>query len=133
MGSRRNPKQYKLVFADGDYEGLEVVMRSVTIREMRQMRGTSSDESGGDTFDQLLGLVASHMVQWTREDEDGQPLPPTLESLEDEEPDLIHIIIGKWTEAVAGVPAPLEQPSDSGETSAVESIPMAPLSPSLAS
>lgn len=133
MGSRRNPKQYKLIFADGDYEGLEVVMRSVTIREMRQMRGASSDESDGDTFDQLLGLVASHMVEWTREDEDGQPLPPTLESLEDEEPGLIHIIIGKWTEAVAGVPAPLEQTSNSGEPSLVESVPMEALSPSLAS
>lgn len=134
MGSRRNPKQYKLIFADGDYEGLEVVMRSVTIREMRQLRGSSSDESeGDDTFDQLLGVVASHMVEWNREDEDGQPLPPTLESLEDEEPSLIHTIINQWTEAVAGVPAPLEQPSNSGETALVESIPMEALSPSLAS
>ncbi|NUS26139.1 MAG: hypothetical protein HOV92_18210 [Streptomyces sp.] len=132
MGSRRTPKQYKLIFADGDYEGLEVVMRSVTIREMRQLRGSSS-ESEQDGFDGLLELVANHIVEWNREDEDGQPLPPTLASLEDEEPSLIHIIIGKWTEAVAGVPAPLEQPSDSGETSAVESIPMEALSGSLAS
>lgn len=132
MGSRRNPKLYKLVFADGDYEGLEVVMRSVTIREMRQLRGTSGD-SEQDGFDGLLGLVAEHMVEWNREDEDGQALPPTLESLEDEEAALIHIIIGKWTEAVSGVSAPLEQPSSDGVPSAVESIPMEPLSPSLAS
>lgn len=133
MGSRRNPKQYKLKFTDGDYEGLEVVMRSVTIREMRQLRGTSSDESEGDIFEELLGVVASHLVSWTREDENGQPLPPTMDSLEDEEPALIHIIIGKWTEAASGVSAPLEQPSNSGEPSVVESIPMEALSPSLAS
>lgn len=132
MGCRRNPKQYKLKFADGDYEGLEVTMRSVSIGEMRALQGTDGDE-GRDGFDRMVSLVATHMVAWNREDEEGNALPPTLESLEDEEPGLVNLIIDRWTDAVAGVSAPLEQPSNSGGPVPVESIPMAPLSPSLAS
>ncbi|SEC04826.1 hypothetical protein SAMN04490357_1048 [Streptomyces misionensis] len=133
MGCKRNPKLYKLRFADGDYEGLEITMRSVSIGEMRAMQGTSEEGSGRDGFDRMADLVASHMVAWNREDEDGNALPPTMESLEDEEPSLINLIIDRWTDAVAGVAAPLEQPSNSGGSAPEESIPMAPLSPSLAS
>ncbi|WP_432019918.1 hypothetical protein [Streptomyces sp. 1222.5] len=133
MGCRRNPKQYKLKFADGDYEGLEVTMRSVSIGEMRSLQGTGEEDSGRDGFDRMADLVASHMVAWNREDEEGNPLPPTMESLEDEEPGLVNLLIDRWTDAVAGVPAPLEQPSNSGDSAPVESIPMEALSPSLAS
>lgn len=132
MGCRRNPKLYKLTFADGDYEGLEVTMRSVSIGEMRSLQG-GGEESGRDHFDRMADLVASHMVAWNREDEDGQPLPPTMESLEDEEPSLVNLLIERWTEAVAGVSAPLEQPSNSGDSAPEVSIPMEALSPSLAS
>jgi hypothetical protein len=133
MGCKRVPKHYKLKFADGDYAGLEVTMRSVSIGEMRALQGTDGEESGRDGFDRMAELVASHMVAWNREDEDGNSLPPTMESIEDEEPSLINLIIDRWTDAVAGVSAPLEQPSSSGAPVPVESIPMAPLSPSLAS
>jgi hypothetical protein len=133
MGCKRVPKQYKLKFADGDYEGLEVTMRSVSIGEMRALQGTGGDGEGSDGFDRMVNLVATHLVSWNREDENGNALPPTLESLEDEEPGLVNLIIDRWTDAVAGVSAPLEQPSNSGASVPVESIPMAPLSPSLAS
>ncbi|WP_199572760.1 hypothetical protein [Streptomyces murinus] len=132
MGCKRNPKLYKLKFADGDYEGLEVTMRSVSIGEMRAMQGAGED-SGRDSFDRMADLIASHMVAWNREDEDGNALPPTMESLEDEEPALINLILSEWMEAVAGVSAPLEQPSNSGGSAPEESIPMEALSPSLAS
>ncbi|MFH8336969.1 hypothetical protein [Streptomyces sp. AM6-12] len=132
MGCKRVPKHYRLKFVDGDYEGLEVTMRSVSIGEMRTAQG-GGEGSGKDDFDGIFDLVASHMVSWNREDENGQALPPTAESLEDESPALIHLIIDQWTSAVAGVSAPLEQPSNSGGSAPVESIPMEALSPSLAS
>jgi hypothetical protein len=132
MGCKRVPKHYKLRFADGDYEGLEVTMKSVSIGEMRALQG-NGEESGRDGFDRMVSLVASHLVEWNRDDEHGAALPPTMESLEDEEPSLVNLIIDKWTDAVAGVSAPLEQPSTSGAPAPVESIPMEALSPSLAS
>ncbi|MFF5404627.1 hypothetical protein ACFY8K_16700 [Streptomyces misionensis] len=133
MGCKRNPKLYKLKFAEGDYEGLEVTLRSVSIGEMRAMQSVGEEDSGRDGFDRLADLIASHMVAWNREDEGGNALPPTMESLEDEEPALVNLIIDKWMSAVAGVSAPLEQPSNSGGSAPEESIPMEALSPSLAS
>lgn len=133
MGKRRDPRKYKLTFADGDYEGLHVTLRSVTIRELRDMRAVNDEEDPSAVTERLAGVIAAHLVEWDREDEDGRPLPPTLESLLDEEPDLIHSIVGEWTQAIAGVSAPLESGSDSGETSAVESMLVEIPSQSLAS
>jgi hypothetical protein len=53
--------------------------------------------------------------------------------MKEEDDDLILDIINRWMEAVSGVAAPLPQSSNGGEPSPVESIPMAPLSESLAS
>jgi hypothetical protein len=132
VGSRRNPKLYKLVFdEDTEYPGLEVTLRSLTIGEMQTLRG--QDDGDDDGVIGLSKFVAKQLVSWNREDEDGNPLPPTLDSLMGEEPSFVSVLVDKWTEAVKGVPAPLEQPSNDGAPSAVESIPMEPLSPSLAS
>lgn len=122
MGKRRDPKKYRITFADGDYEGLHMTLRSVTIRELRGLRADREDETPAETTERMAGVIAEHLVEWDREDEAGALLPPTLESLLDEEPDFIHLVVGEWTQAIAGVPAPLGSDSSSGETSAVESI-----------
>lgn len=132
MGSKRTPTLYLLKFEDGEYAGLEISLKSINIKQSRTMRSVSS-ETEGEAFDRMLELIASRLHSWNREDEDGNPLPTTLESLEEEEPKLIHIIVNKWTQAIEGVPVPLESDSSAGETSAVASIPMEPLSTSLAS
>lgn len=125
MGSRRNPKQYKITFAEGtDYAGLEVTLRSLSIAQIEASRAADGDED--ETISEAVSrhcrMVAGRIVSWNREDEDGVPVPPTLDSLRDEEPDLILAIVGKWTGAIVGVPAPLDEGSNSGEESAVESI-----------
>lgn len=133
MGSRRNPKHYKLKFdEDTEYPGLEMTLRAPSIGELRGASTTSEDGDDEGAYG-TAKMIAKYLVDWNREDEDGVPLPPTLESLLGEESTFPGMVIAEWTKAIAGVPAPLEQPSDSGETSAVESIPMEALSPSLAS
>lgn len=132
MGSRRNPTLYKLVFSDDtDYAGLEMTLRSVTIGQMRTLRSGISSEA--EANDQLLTLIASRLVEWNREDEDGTPLPPTKESLEGEELGFIHVVLDRWTTAVMGVAAPLESGSNAGEISPEVNIPTEALSSSLAS
>lgn len=125
MGSRRNPKQYKITFAENtDYAGLEVTLRSLSIAQIEASR--AADQEEGETISEAITrhcrLVAGRIVSWNREDEDGTPVPPTLESLREEEPDLILAIVGKWTGAIVGVSAPLDESSNSGEVSKVESI-----------
>lgn len=124
MGSRRNPTLYKLVFDETtDDPGLEITLRSMSIRKLKELGAQRRDgETDNEVFDRLCSLIASQLVSWNREDGEGEALPPTLDSLEDEEPKLVHAIIAKWNEAMVGVAAPLESDSPSGELSPVESI-----------
>ncbi|TVZ96525.1 hypothetical protein [Streptomyces sp. BK340] len=131
MGYKRNPKVYHLKF-EGEYDGLEVRVRSLSMGQLIAAR-TDNDDGGRDGTEAMVELLAERLVDWNLEDEDGAPVPPTLDAIKGEDHDMIMAIITQWTNAVAGVPAPLEQPSPAGETSPVASIPTEALSPSLAS
>lgn len=122
MGSKRTPTLYKLVFdEDTAWPGLEVTVRSMSIRKLREMNEEKgAEESEDQAFQRLCRTVGAQLVSWNREDEDGAALPPTLESLEDEEPALLWAIVAQWNQAMTAVPAPLESGSDSGGTSPVE-------------
>lgn len=131
MGYKRNPKVYRLKFADGDYEGLEVAVRSISMGQLIKFRTGGDDEK--DATEEMVELLAERIVEWNLEDETGTPIPPTLDAMKAEDSDFIMAIINQWTDAVAGVKAPLDETSNSGVTSPVASIPTEALSPSLAS
>lgn len=134
MGYKRNRKLYKLVFdQDTDYAGLEVVVGTVTMGQLLTMRTGKQDDDGKDGVQASVELLADRIVEWNLEDEDGQPVPPTLDAMYGEDDDLILAIINRWTDAISAVRAPLQQSSPSGEPSLVESVPMEALSESLAS
>lgn len=132
MGYKRNPKVYNLRFQDGEFEGLEVQVRSVSMGQLIAYR-SGKDDGDKDSTVELVELLADRIIGWNLEDEDGTPVPPTLEAIKAEDNDLIFAVINQWMDAVSGVKAPLPQSSPAGEPSPVESIPMAPLSESLAS
>lgn len=121
MGKRREPRLFKFTFGDGPYEGLSLTLRGLSIREYNQMTGSISD-SEQENLNALTATIAGQLTDWNREDENGQPLAPTLENLRDEEPQLIHAIVAEWNQAMAGVPAPLDGASPSGPPSEVESM-----------
>jgi hypothetical protein len=131
VGYKRNPKVYRLRF-QGEYDGLEVMIRSLSMGQLIKNR-TGANEEGRNATEDLVELLAKQLISWNLEAEDGTPVPPTLDAIQAEDNDLIFAIINRWMEAVQGVPAPLPESSPSGEPSPVESIPMAPLSESLAS
>jgi hypothetical protein len=133
MGYKRNRKIYHLVWADGEYEGLEVNVRTLNIGQLIEAK-TGKGVNGKDGLEGNVELLASLIVDWNLEDEvTGEPVPATLEAMKNEDDDLILAIISRWMEAVSGVAAPLDTPSPSGEISQVASIPTEALSPSLAS
>lgn len=121
MGKRREPRLFKITFADGTYEGLTLTLRGLSIRAYNQMTTLMGDDEGSN-LNALTATIAGQLTGWNREDEDGQPLAPTLENLQDEEPDLIWLIASEWAQAMAGVPAPLEQTSNGGRPSEVEAM-----------
>lgn len=134
MGYKRNPKIYNLKFGDDtDYAGLEVQVRTITMGQLLAMRSGKTSDDDKDNIRVSVELLAERIVDWNLEDENGDPVPPTLDAILEEDDDFIFAIINRWTDAVSGVKAPLQQSSPSGEPSPVESIPMEALSESLAS
>jgi hypothetical protein len=131
VGYERNPKVYHLKFLDGDYEGLEVRVRSLSMKQLLTLR-TGKGEEGRDGTETAVRFLAERIIDWNLTS-DGAPVPTTLDAILDEDDDFILAIINKWTNAVSGVSDPLPASSPSGEPSQEASIPMAPLSESLAS
>jgi hypothetical protein len=132
VGYERNPKVYHLKFQDGEYAGLEVQVRSLTMKQLLIIRTGKGDE-GKDGTETAVRFLAERIIGWNLTDQ-GVPVPPTLDAILDEDDDFILAIINKWTTAVSGVEnTPLPESSPSGEPSPEASIPMAPLSESLAS
>ena len=129
MGYKRNPKVYRLQVED-EYDGLEVMVRSLS---MGQLIGWKTGDREKDVTEEMVELLAERIVEWNLEDENGHPVPPTLENIKEEDNDLVFAIINHWTDAVRGVDTPLPESSPSGEQSPALSIPMEPLSESRAS
>lgn len=131
MGYERNPKVYHLKFQDGEYAGLEVRVRSLSMKQLLIIR-TGKGDGEKDGTETAVEFLAKRIVDWNLTSE-GVPVPPTLDNILDEDDDFVLAIINKWTTAVSGVSDPLPESSPSGEPSQEASIPMAPLSESLAS
>jgi len=132
VGYERNPKVYHLKFQDGEYAGLEVRVKSLSMKQLLTMRAGKGDDDKDGT-ERAVEYLAERIVDWNLTDQ-GVPVPPTLDNILEEDDDFILAIINKWTTAVSGVPAPLPESSPSGEPSPEASaIPMVPLSESLAS
>lgn len=118
MGFKQPRKTYDLVFGnDTDYPGLEVRARTLSLGQLLEVR---SQDDGQDATRKLVGLFAERLVSWNLEDEEGAPVPATLDGIQEQDDDLILAVIGQWQKAMYGVPAPLESGSGSGGTSQAE-------------
>lgn len=132
MGFEYNPKLRKLIFEDPEMAGLEARVKlpaMAVVLKVASMQGARVDADG---FKDLVADFADCLVEWNLEKK-GEPVPPTLEGLLEQDQDLLIMLVDAWQSGLAGVDAPLETPSRDGEPSLVASIPMAPLSESQAS
>jgi hypothetical protein len=129
MGYKRKRKIYRLDFAGTEYEGLEVRVRGLTTGEFLElvMLGAIDKESFKET-EAMLKMLASHLVSWNLEDDDGELVPATYEGVKSNDLALNLLIVSAWTDAIGDVPAPLPNSSPSGEQFPVVSIPMETLS-----
>lgn len=148
MGYKRQ-RTVKIAFGEGhEFEGLEVRVKVVGIRKLLQLMRVvdkldlseisevSTDEEAAE-FEVAFQQIASVFDSWNIEDEndDGTvtPVPCTFEALMEQDLRLIVCVMKAWAEHLAGVPAPLGEPSNSGGPSLEASIPMDVRSESLAS
>lgn len=129
--ARPQRKVYNLVFDDLD--GLTVKVKSISIGQLRKFMAFKDGGSTVEQTEEMLTTFADALESWDLETEDGQPVPATAEGIDSEDRDLILQIINAWVDTLSGVDEELGKGSPSGSTFPEASIPMEPLSPSLAS
>jgi hypothetical protein len=122
VGYRKARTLYKLSFED--HIGLEVSAGSVPTQVFL---GIISAKEASDT-PVMFEAFAKALHSWNLEDEDGTPVPPTLEGLYAQDFSFVLEIIGAWIEAVGGVSTPLATPSSAGAPPPELQLPMEPLS-----
>ena len=127
MGYRPKQKIYTLEFEDPEFEGLEVRIRGLNTGQVMDIDAARASGSEAAIVT-MLKLMADRLVDWNVEDDDGKPVPTTFEGVRSLDVDFNWAVIDAWQNAAAGVKAPLDEPSTSGEPSLVASIPTETLS-----
>jgi len=136
MGYVWRGKTYRLISADDELEGLEVVARSASVGAYRRIADLATREFSQPPteedlaeIDNLFDEFAAVLVSWNLETEDGEgtrtSVPATLQGLHSQDLTLIRQIIFSWMEAVAGISSPLDPLSSELEAG----LPMEILSP----
>jgi hypothetical protein len=137
MGYKPKRTLYKLDFSATEYAGLEITTRSVSVEGLLAIAAAADEidevsPAKGKVLD-LLGRFARVIVSWNVEDDDGQPVPVTVEALLDQDFGFLMTMITMWISSVSQAPPPLPGPSPSGATSAEASLALATSSQSLPS
>jgi hypothetical protein len=138
MGHRREDNIYRLRFADPDMDGLIVRARPASVGVAMDMMGLADLVDKGPSAisaDQVKTVVnvfrefASALIEWNREDTEGNPVPATLEGIRSEDMQFMLKVVTAWANAGDSVPAPLGQKSNGGGQLAAVSIPTETLLP----
>lgn len=134
-GYRRQAKQLRLTFDGTELDGLEVLAHSVpvgTIFDIVELaaKADEMDAEGVRYMGELFGVFADALVEWNMEEEDGTPIPATLEGIRSLDIGEALALIKAWMQAAAGVSGPLDPGSTDGKPSEVLSLPMEPSSTS---
>ena len=135
-GYVRPAKTFLLKFADPEYAGLEVRVKSLPVGQLLKV-GRFAD-TAREAFDlsmveDLFTAFAGSLISWNLEEPEGVPVPATLDGVLSQETDFMIAVALEWATTLAGVSADLGKDSSSGPISPALSLPMEPLSPSLAS
>ncbi len=133
-------KTYVLDFEGTDLDGLTVKARGASLGQFLALGQLAEDADQAEgaagesaAISAMLALFDELLVEWNLDDENGVRIPATAEGMATLDPSQVMAIIGAWQRAVAAVPVPLKDASTGGSPSVVRSMPMEPLSPSLAS
>lgn len=136
VGYRREPRIYKLQFADPEFEGLEVMVRSLPVGEFlslaRLQTALDGDNPDLDAVEKLFKIFQDKLIAWNLEDDEGK-VPTTMAGIKSQDLDFVLQIIGAWANAMGGVSPELGKGSTSGETFPEVDVPTEALLESLPS
>lgn len=95
------PTHYRLNFSDGPLEGLQVTVRSVSIRRrisFNKVRFTlpQTAEEADNYIEDMYAEFIDRVVDWNLRDEDGNVVPKTVDGLMDQDENAVQEIIKAW-------------------------------------
>lgn len=106
-GFTPEPMHYRLTFADETLNGLVVTVRSVSIRRrisFDKVRLTLP-KNGAEAEKYIQDIYAEfcdRLVNWNLTDEDGNPVPRTIDGLMDQHDYVAQAIIKAWVDVING-------------------------------
>lgn len=131
MGYRRPARVFRLRFEDEPE--LEVMARSVPVGELLDIMKLADKMTGAPdekSVKELFGWFAKRVIGWNLENEDGTPVPATLEGVLGQDFDFALKLVMAWVQAVSSVQVPLATTS-AGSTASPDpvegTIPMTPM------
>ena len=113
-GFRIPEKTALITFEDTDYDGAEIQLRlSVSFAQFIALR----EAAQGEDQEGMARLFGENvLMEWNLEDGAGQPIPANGDGMLAIPLELTNLVVQHWVEAVSGVPAPLELPSNDFST-----------------
>jgi hypothetical protein len=144
----RKPKVFRVSFEEPHpLAGLTVQTKGLSIKEFAafglrmgdvaqiEQAGTDAEKLGElrdlvDAIDEVRSLFADALIEWDMLNEDGSPVPPTLDGVKSLDDDEFFGIVNEWLEAIGGPSPDLGKGSGLGGTIPDLSDLMEPLSPS---
>lgn len=140
MGGFKAKRAWELILPEETHAGMVVLVRGRSMGEYLQGRDLAWESDPGVTRDEkveryraLYKEFAADVIEWNLEDERGEPLEVSEQSLLDCDDGLMVTAVAAWVNRRVKLPAPLPGTSTSGGPLQVESIPMEPPSESQAS
>jgi hypothetical protein len=139
MGFKYERNTYNLKFApEHALNGLTVKVRSVPLGQFSKLTSMAMhaesamktgipDAEALQAVDGMFEAFAGCLVSWDLEDEEGRPIPATLEGLQDLDFEFVMMLVQEWMTAIAGVSEDLGKGSASGATFPEVPMPMAVL------
>lgn len=130
MGYCRPAKVYKIVWDDGDLAGFEVRARGLSVGKLLELGKAAAevpDDFSGSiaSMEPLITEFAGALIEWNLENEDGSPVPVTVDGIRQQDMSLVIPAVMRWMTAVAGVDNPLPGTLNSGGTSPEASLALA--------
>jgi hypothetical protein len=117
MGFRLQQKIYNLVF-ENELAGLNIQATGLPVGAYLKLSmafGKDNDVSL-EAAEEAFKIFASCVLSWNLEDDQGNPIPPTVEGLTAIDITTAMNIIAAWVNAVVGVSPELGKGSPSGAT-----------------
>ena len=121
MAGYRVPRRTALLrFEGSDYDGAEIRCKLDVPTQLFFDIWAAQSQSKGDDPAVIIDVnrlwVEKALIEWNLEDEDGTPVPATIEGLLAQPPAFVSFLLSEWLKAVSEPPANFTPPSLNGDT-----------------